>query len=84
MTSRERIIKAIRKEKVDRIPVSPWGLGKLAPDSDIAKELISKTDIFMETFSGVDPFWGEYINQLEQVGEGLYQISTPSASSNGG
>jgi len=78
MTSRERIIKAIRKEKVDRIPVSPWGLGKLAPDSDIAKELISKTDILMETFSSVDPFWGEYINQVELIGEGLYQLSTPA------
>ncbi|MGB9877414.1 MAG: uroporphyrinogen decarboxylase family protein [bacterium] len=77
MTSRERILKTIRKEKVDRIPVSPWGLGRLAPNSDMAKELISKTDILMEASPGVDPFWGEYINQLEEVGEGLYRLQTP-------
>ncbi|MBC7327112.1 hypothetical protein H5T87_03230 [bacterium] len=78
MTSRERILRAIRKEKVDRIPVSPWGLGRLDPNSEIAQELIKKTDIFVEAFSGVDPFWGEYIRGVEDLGDGRYRLSTPA------
>jgi len=78
MTSRERLLKAIRKEKVDRIPVAPWGLGKLNPDSDIARQLIMKTDIFIEASAGIDPFWGDYINSLEVLEEGVFRLSTPA------
>lgn len=77
MTSRERLLRAIKKEAVDRIPVSPWGLGRLDPESEIARQLIAKTDILLEVPLGVDPFWGEYAHQIEQVGEGIFRLSTP-------
>jgi uroporphyrinogen-III decarboxylase len=47
MTSRERLLAAMRFEKVDRVPVAPFGLGKLAPDSAMAAELIAATDPFI-------------------------------------
>lgn len=47
MTSRERILAAGRLERVDRVPVSPFGLGRLAKDGPVAKELIQKTDPFL-------------------------------------
>ncbi len=76
MTSKERILKAIKKEKTDRLPVSPWGLGRVDPGSDIARELIMKTDILMEAPSGCDPFWGEEANNIEEIEEGRYSLRT--------
>lgn len=78
MTSRERLLRAIRKEKVDRIPVAPWGLGKLDPNSEIARELIAKTDILIEASPGVDPFWGEYLNSLIVGDDGDFILPTPA------
>lgn len=78
MTSRERLLKAIKKEKTDRIPVAPWGLGRLDPNSEIARNLVEKTDIFIEASPGVDPFWGEYLRSLETIGEGTFRLSTPA------
>ena len=49
MTSRERILAAMRFDKVDRVPVSPFGLGKLPPNSAILAELLEKTDPFIES-----------------------------------
>ena len=39
MTSRERMLAAQRGERPDRVPVSPFGLGHLDPQSTIAAEL---------------------------------------------
>src|SRR5450759_3677464 len=47
MTSRERLLAAMRFEKVDRVPVAPFGLSTLAPDSPMAAELIAKVDPFI-------------------------------------
>ncbi|MBI3945036.1 MAG: hypothetical protein HY321_03895 [Armatimonadetes bacterium] len=58
MTSRERLLAAIRGEPVDRVPVAPFGLGRVAPDSDIGRELIAKTDPFLTIGAGADPFLG--------------------------
>lgn len=48
----------MRFEKVDRIPVAPFGLGHLAHDSELARELIEKTDPFIEAGAPHGPFWG--------------------------
>lgn len=48
MTSRQRLLAAMRFEKVDRVPVAPFGLGRLDPGSAIAAELIATTDPFIE------------------------------------
>lgn len=55
MTSRERLLAAMRFEKVDRVPVAPFGMGKLPAGSDIMAELLEKTDPFIE--SGVPGDW---------------------------
>ncbi len=52
MTSRQRMLAAIRHEKVDRVPVAPFGLGRLDPAGDVAAELIEKTDPFIMASAG--------------------------------
>jgi len=47
MTSRERLLAAMRNEEVDHVPCGPFGLARLDIDSDLAQELIRKTDIFL-------------------------------------
>jgi uroporphyrinogen-III decarboxylase len=47
MTSRERIECALECKTPDRVPVSPFGLGRLDPDSQFAWEFIRATDPFV-------------------------------------
>jgi hypothetical protein len=58
MTSRQRMLAAIRHEPVDRVPVAPFGLGRLDPAGEMAAELIEKTDPFILTRAGGDPLMG--------------------------
>lgn len=58
MTSRERLLAAMRFEKVDRVPVASFGLGKLDPDSSIARELIARIDPFIEVHVPGDIYYG--------------------------
>lgn len=48
----------MRFEKVDRIPVAPFGLGRLAPGSEVMAELITKTDPFIDAGVPGDAFFG--------------------------
>ena len=48
----------MRHEKVDRVPVSPFGLGYLDPAGEVAAELIEKTDPFIQARSGDSPLLG--------------------------
>ena len=74
MTSRERLIAAARHEKVDRVPVSPFGLGRLPKDSAIVDELIERTDPFVSAGIG-SPFLGRAV-QAETVTEGDVTTTT--------
>ncbi len=47
MTSRERILCAIELGTPDRVPVTPWGLGRLDKDGPMAQRLIKETDPFI-------------------------------------
>ncbi len=58
MSSRERLLTALRGGKPDRVPVAPFGLGNLDPNSAMARKLIAKTDPFLTTGGGGDPFLG--------------------------
>jgi hypothetical protein len=58
MTSRQRLLTAMRCERPDRVPVAPFGLGHLDPDGEAARELIAKTDPFITAGSGGDPILG--------------------------
>ena len=48
----------MRGERVDRVPVAPFGLGRLDTNSDICRELIARTDPFISPGGGGDPFLG--------------------------
>jgi uroporphyrinogen-III decarboxylase len=58
MTSRQRMLAAIYHEPVDRVPVAPWGLGRLDPHSPLAVELIARTDPWLEVGLGCDAIGG--------------------------
>jgi len=58
MTSRERLLAAMRFDRVDRVPVAPFGLGKLAGDSPMAAELIAKVDPFIQSGVPGDIIYG--------------------------
>lgn len=58
MTSRQRMLAAIRHQPVDRVPVAPFGLGRLDPSGEMAAELIEKTDPFILVRAGGDPLVG--------------------------
>lgn len=58
MTSRERLLAAIRGDRVDRVPVAPFGLGWLKRESEICRQLIARTDPFISVGVGGDPFLG--------------------------
>jgi len=75
MTSRERLLCAIAHERPDRVPVGPFGLGHLNPNSDIAKELIAKTDPFIETGVGGNALMGDLV-KAESRQEGNDTVTT--------
>jgi len=58
MTSRERILTALRHQTPDRVPVSPFGLGHLDRDGDVCRELIARTDPFLTAGLGGNPLVG--------------------------
>ncbi len=58
MTSKERILAAMRLETPDRVPITPFGLGRLDPDGTVAQALIRKTDPILTVGIGGDVFLG--------------------------
>ncbi len=47
MTSRERIICAMQCGTPDRVPVSPWDLGRVPEDSALGQQLLTECDPFI-------------------------------------
>lgn len=58
MTSRQRMLAAIRHEPVDRVPVAPWHLGRIAWDSPLGREMVARCDPWLEAGLGGDPCLG--------------------------
>ncbi len=52
MTSRERLLTAMRGGTPDRTPVAPFGFGRIDPDSGLGRELAHATDIIVECACG--------------------------------
>ncbi len=79
MTSRERMIAAMRNEEVDRLPCGPFGTGKLAIGSPACQELIRKTDIFLSSHVGANPAIGRgaEIELREEGNTTVHVIRTP-------
>jgi len=76
MTSRERLLSAIRLEKPDRVPVSPLGLGR---SGNLADELLAKTDPIIKAGIGGNAILGKNVkSESEQIGnETITRIHTP-------
>ena len=58
MTSRERMVCAIRGRVPDRVPVSPWGFGRVEPDGDVGRELVARCDLWIGGGGGGFSFSG--------------------------
>ncbi len=58
MTSRQRLLCALRLGTPDRVPVAPFGMGTIAPESQLGQQLIDCTDILFPVGCGGDPFLG--------------------------
>ncbi|MGQ9697403.1 MAG: hypothetical protein ACUVRO_05365 [Armatimonadota bacterium] len=69
MRSRQRLLTAMRLGTPDRVPVGPFGLGRLDPNGPVAAELIARTDPIIDVSSGADPFLGADI-RVEHTQEG--------------
>ncbi len=81
MTSRERILAAIRREPVDRVPVTPFGFGHLNPREGVGKELLEVTDPFIPAGAGggqfVGTLYGERVSAEQDGAETITTIRTP-------
>ena len=58
MTSRERMLAVLQHAEPDRIPVAPWGLGRVGWDTPLGAELVARTDPWLETGLGCNPVAG--------------------------
>ena len=62
ITSRQRLLIALKGGAPDRTPVAPFGLGKADPDSAIGQALIARTDPLISVGTGGNPFLGVHLN----------------------
>jgi hypothetical protein len=75
MTSRERMSAAIHHERPDRVPVAPWGLGRILKESALAAELIARTDPWLEIGLGCNPVGGAaFPLDQQRLGNALRQV----------
>jgi hypothetical protein len=78
MTSRQRLLAAARCRPCDRVPVSPFGFGRLDPDGESAAGLLRKCDPFLEAGLGVHVFGGaNYREEARQEGD-FIRVSIPT------
>ncbi len=75
MTSRERILAAMRLETPDRAPVTPFGLGKLDPEASFTREFIRKTDPILTAGGAGDAFLGRGA-EVASVRDGDVTVTT--------
>ena len=58
MTSRQRLLCALRRGTPDRVPVAPFGMGRSDPESELGQQLIECTDIFLDVYCEGDAVLG--------------------------
>ncbi|OGG55501.1 MAG: hypothetical protein A3F84_18820 [Candidatus Handelsmanbacteria bacterium RIFCSPLOWO2_12_FULL_64_10] len=75
MTSRERILAAMRLETPDRVPVTPFGMGKLDMEASFTWEFIRRTDPILTTGGGGDAFLGRGA-EVASVQDGDVTVTT--------
>lgn len=75
MTSQERMLAAIHHVPPDRVPVSPWGLGRIPIHSSLGRELVARTDPWIEIGLGCHPVGGADLPlEVEQHGNSERRI----------
>lgn len=52
MTSRQRLLTALRLGTPDRVPVAPWGTSRFGLNSEVGQRLLRETDLFHEVGAG--------------------------------
>ncbi|MGD9496061.1 MAG: uroporphyrinogen decarboxylase family protein [Armatimonadota bacterium] len=80
MTSRERLLCAIELGTPDRVPVTPWGLGRIPEDSELGQRIIRECDPFIgASVGGGDWFLGTEVTTRTEDRDGkMYSvIETP-------
>lgn len=73
------MLTAFRGGTPDRVPVAPFGMGRVSPDSDLGQQLIARTDILIEVGAGGNPFLGSgaTVRHEEVRDETRVTIETP-------
>lgn len=75
LTSRERMLCAALGGRPDRVPVAPWGFGRIAPESSLGRELVARCDMWIEAGGGGFAFSGAKLTS-ETVREAMPDGST--------
>jgi uroporphyrinogen-III decarboxylase len=71
MTSRERILCAIELGTPDRVPVTPWGFGRVPEDSELGRRLLHECDPFINgRVAGGDWFLGTALSTRTEERDG--------------
>lgn len=76
MTSRERLLCAIELGTPDRVPVTPWGFGRVPEDSALGQRLLHECDPFIGVgVGGGDWFLGTAVRmRTEERGREVYSV----------
>lgn len=80
MTSRERLLTALRLGTPDRVPVAPWGTARFGLDSEVGQRLLRETDLLYEVGPGSDLLLGHDppLTSEERGSETTTTYHTPS------
>lgn len=71
MTSRERILCAIELGTPDRVPVTPWGFGRVPEESELGRRLLDECDPFIgANVAGGDWFLGAAVRTRTEERDG--------------
>lgn len=71
MTSRERVLCAIELGTPDRVPVTPWGFGRIPEDSELGRRLLYECDPFISAgVAGGDWFLGTAVKTRTEERDG--------------
>ena len=79
MTSRERLLCAVQGGTPDRVPVAPFGLGALEPESDLCRQLVERTDPFIPIGIGDAFIPADAVRATKREGNATtFALETPS------
>lgn len=79
MTSRQRLLTAMRLGTPDRVPVAPFGTARFGLDSEVGQKLLRETDLIHEVGTGANLFFGQFppITREDHGSEEIITYQTP-------